>query len=975
MLECHGMAAEHVQLLASLAVGQLPHDQLDDALSVEMGGVTHKQLPSQDLETKDSDLDKIDSGSQPNIPTVIYGNLRKKRKAGPDDSGRHTDFKILPTKERSSSSKIEMRRPVRPIDRQKMRPWLKNLLDKGSVFGLNWLKREEGIFQISWRHASRLGWNLETDGDVFERWARHTGIFKDGDTPEPKRWKANFRCALHSLPDVKELTSPDDRKGRNASRTYRFLTATEVQPPVKRKHRYTVHLPYLYEQQNSEDSGSQNADSDDRNSDEETSDGQSRQVPHCDHDYAARTGKNQAEAGGLTTSAIFQRHGSGYVLIKSKDAHEYEFRLTSNEGEVDTNQQLSPQKSSPQRKSPVRRKKPAAKSALSAVGSAKKGKGKDSTKGILKQKGGKKLGNKKKKAAVERAGPPRSKPPPVTLQALLAGRQVNRSSKRPRTSRAAGGVTRKPRSRKASSSTAKSSTSKGGEDSGAGTPTQRQGLDACMLLLEAATQLDRMDSLSKSGTSTTSTKTVSTSRNPPKSSAPPRKTSNTSSARTPPTDPVPAVVSSAPVTPGTVFQVPQNSPSMLHQYLGLSAVTSASKTPALSSLLSVANQATTSAGAVPASSFVSPFKVVGIVGNIESGFGVVAPPLQAVSKEEVSAVSDVAPVLTQSLGVPLPGQQGSTASAGTSMLKHLLKLTCPPPPRHTLGSVAVVASQTANPVSTPVSMRPLTSPPVTMSTVSSETSNAVAALVKEERKSPPVEDTIESDTQDEASSYKVVAEYELGPSQEETWAEKGEKNFPYLRVSTSKVFVKPEPGSLEMESATVVDAHAGAQVEHGAGVSFVECTAQPGTSMDSIMQFLSLCAANGSSQVVFKTETSVPDDVIAINSAYTPVKSDPDGVQQQSNSADAVNQISLVLGHNLEGGSGLQHQVISVKSENTGEDSTLLPGFGCTHTDQTNIGASENSGIGLNLNIPTSDGEIVLLPKEEPAESPPQGLV
>nr|KAG5696022.1 hypothetical protein BaRGS_013928 [Batillaria attramentaria] len=118
-----------------------------------------------------------------------------------------------------------------------MRPWLKNLLDKGSVFGLNWMKREEGIFQISWRHASRLGWNLETDGDVFERWARHTGIFKDGDTPEPKRWKANFRCALHSLPDVKELTSPDDRKGRNASRTYRFLTPNEVQPPVKRKHR------------------------------------------------------------------------------------------------------------------------------------------------------------------------------------------------------------------------------------------------------------------------------------------------------------------------------------------------------------------------------------------------------------------------------------------------------------------------------------------------------------------------------------------------------------------------------------------------------------------------------------------------------------------------------------------------------------------------------------------------------------------
>ena len=70
-----------------------------------------------------------------------------------------------------------MRRPVRPIDRQRMRRWLMELLDMGNVFGLKWTNRHQGIFQISWRHASRLGWNLETDGDVFERWARHTGEF------------------------------------------------------------------------------------------------------------------------------------------------------------------------------------------------------------------------------------------------------------------------------------------------------------------------------------------------------------------------------------------------------------------------------------------------------------------------------------------------------------------------------------------------------------------------------------------------------------------------------------------------------------------------------------------------------------------------------------------------------------------------------------------------------------------------------
>lgn len=81
----------------------------------------------------------------------------------------------FPTQQEIDGQDPRNRRPVRPIDRQRMRPWLMELLDMGNVFGLRWTDRSQGIFQISWRHASRLGWNLETDGDVFERWARHTG--------------------------------------------------------------------------------------------------------------------------------------------------------------------------------------------------------------------------------------------------------------------------------------------------------------------------------------------------------------------------------------------------------------------------------------------------------------------------------------------------------------------------------------------------------------------------------------------------------------------------------------------------------------------------------------------------------------------------------------------------------------------------------------------------------------------------------
>ncbi|GFR69683.1 interferon regulatory factor [Elysia marginata] len=145
----------------------------------------------------------------------------------------HIDYDSLNLGDKDESGKL--RRPVRPVDRQRMRPWLMELLDLGNVYGLNWTNRPQGVFQISWRHASRLGWNLETDGDVFERWARHTGIYKEGDPPEPKRWKANFRCALHSLHDVVELTTVLERRGRNACRTYRFLHSSDERSVNKKR--------------------------------------------------------------------------------------------------------------------------------------------------------------------------------------------------------------------------------------------------------------------------------------------------------------------------------------------------------------------------------------------------------------------------------------------------------------------------------------------------------------------------------------------------------------------------------------------------------------------------------------------------------------------------------------------------------------------------------------------------------------------
>lgn len=66
-------------------------------------------------------------------------------------------------------------RPIRPVERQKMRPWLLEHLDTGSIPGLSWQNRTQRIFRISWKHAAHNCFNRTRDSDLFERWAYHTG--------------------------------------------------------------------------------------------------------------------------------------------------------------------------------------------------------------------------------------------------------------------------------------------------------------------------------------------------------------------------------------------------------------------------------------------------------------------------------------------------------------------------------------------------------------------------------------------------------------------------------------------------------------------------------------------------------------------------------------------------------------------------------------------------------------------------------
>ncbi|XP_043113397.1 interferon regulatory factor 2 isoform X3 [Puntigrus tetrazona] len=114
-----------------------------------------------------------------------------------------------------------------PVERMRMRPWLEEQINSCKIPGLKWVNKEKRIFQIPWMHAARHGWDVEKDAPLFRNWAIHTGKYQPGDKPDPKTWKANFRCAMNSLPDIEEVKDKSIKKGTNAFRVYKMLSASE----------------------------------------------------------------------------------------------------------------------------------------------------------------------------------------------------------------------------------------------------------------------------------------------------------------------------------------------------------------------------------------------------------------------------------------------------------------------------------------------------------------------------------------------------------------------------------------------------------------------------------------------------------------------------------------------------------------------------------------------------------------------------
>ncbi|XP_071808832.1 uncharacterized protein [Asterias amurensis] len=136
-------------------------------------------------------------------------------------------FTIYPT---STSGGTRVLNPsissVRPVERMRLRPWLiRNIVEK-TIPGLEWLDEKEQLVKIPWKHAARHGWTCDKDASLFRAWAIHTKKYDPvSNCPKanPKIWKANFRCAINSLPDILEVKDQGKSKGNDAYKIYKLI--------------------------------------------------------------------------------------------------------------------------------------------------------------------------------------------------------------------------------------------------------------------------------------------------------------------------------------------------------------------------------------------------------------------------------------------------------------------------------------------------------------------------------------------------------------------------------------------------------------------------------------------------------------------------------------------------------------------------------------------------------------------------------
>ncbi|EDO34919.1 predicted protein, partial [Nematostella vectensis] len=107
-------------------------------------------------------------------------------------------------------------------ERQRLRPWLEEMINSADIPGLCWTDKEKTTFRVTWKHAGKPDFDLDRDAALFRKWAEHTGKYKPGEQPDPSTWKTRFRCALHKMPDIEEIRVPHSLDDKEPFRVFRL---------------------------------------------------------------------------------------------------------------------------------------------------------------------------------------------------------------------------------------------------------------------------------------------------------------------------------------------------------------------------------------------------------------------------------------------------------------------------------------------------------------------------------------------------------------------------------------------------------------------------------------------------------------------------------------------------------------------------------------------------------------------------------
>ncbi|XP_076024784.1 uncharacterized protein LOC143014676 isoform X1 [Genypterus blacodes] len=196
-----------------------------------------------------------------------------------------------------------------PVSRMRMRPWLEEMIESSTISGLRWIDTDKTQFSIPWKHAARHGWELDKDASLFKKWAIHTGKYTDKQEADPKTWKANFRCAMNSLPDIEEVKNKSVNKGHQAVRVYKLLP---VSPKAKDTRRRAKERKASLKSVKSEDTDDSDASSpsgmmDDHTPDEDMPSPQENTVDSTENSDLMDTGIWSGIESEISTTFTFNR--------------------------------------------------------------------------------------------------------------------------------------------------------------------------------------------------------------------------------------------------------------------------------------------------------------------------------------------------------------------------------------------------------------------------------------------------------------------------------------------------------------------------------------------------------------------------------------------------------------------------------------------------------------------------------------------